>query len=137
MMDKSLKSLKAQSEALRERERPSANEVLIIHSNDQSTVDLVSGFLMQLGLKPVIVAKRASQGLTIAEKLQATRVRRLHHRPADGGGCRCVSRCQEAGCSHQTERHLRVGILHRPLWTRTYLCSDQRTRGHIANRYRY
>ena len=45
-------------------------EIFIIHGRDQDTQTMVAGFLVQLGLKPVILAKRASQGLSVAEKFQ-------------------------------------------------------------------
>ena len=47
-----------------------ANKIFIIHGRDEGPKDMVARFLEHLGLEPVILAERPSQGRTIIEKFE-------------------------------------------------------------------
>ena len=52
-------------------DRPSSNQVFVIHGRDEGTRELVARFLEKLGLKPVILQEQPSEGRTIIEKFEA------------------------------------------------------------------
>ncbi len=58
------------SSEVRGRGRPTGNEIFVIHGRDETTKDVVAGFLQQLRLTPITLADQPSQGLTVIEKFE-------------------------------------------------------------------
>ncbi|MCY4612053.1 MAG: nucleotide-binding protein [Nitrospira sp.] len=58
------------SSGVQRNDRPSSNQVFVIHGRDEGAKQTVARFLERLGLEPVILHEQANQGRTIIEKFE-------------------------------------------------------------------